>query len=480
MTAVDGPAVPALRHVIGGEDVAGSGAFAVIDPSSGTEIGTQPVATGDEVDRAVKAASAAFTSWKRTTPGDRAAVLLEIADAIDGATEELALLESLDVGKPITSARDEVPGISDTFRYYAGAVRVPHGTFSGTFAPELHSRVEREPVGVVGLITPWNYPLLEAAWKLAPALAAGNTLVLKPSELTPLTTVRLMELIAPILPEGVANLVLGDGSTGRAVVSHDDVSLISLTGDVSTGKAVARAAADSLKRVHLELGGKAPVLVFPDTDLPSTVEFLVGAGLINSGQDCTAACRVIVHEEVYEEFVERYLALVSGIVPGPGLDTETVMGPLVADRQRERVSGFIERARSAGARVAAGGGTPDRNGAYVDPTVILDAQQDWEIIQSEVFGPVITIQRATSEEQMIAWANDVPYALSSSVWTDDVNRVRRVTRALDFGTVWVNTHLWTVPEAPFGGFDGSGYGKELSPMAIDDYSRFKHILQQER
>ena len=480
MTTTSTPRIPALRHLIGGNDVDGTGEYAVIDPSTAESIAAAPVATVEEVDRAVSAAASAFTSWGQKTAGQRATLLLALADAVDENAEELAALEALDVGKPITSARDEMPGISDLLRYYAGIARVPHGTSSDRHLEGMHSRVEREPLGVVGLVTPWNYPLLEAVWKIAPALAAGNTLVLKPSELTPLTTIRLFELAAEIFPPGVSNLVLGDATTGRAIIAHPEIKMVSLTGDVGTGRSVARSAADTLKRVHLELGGKAPVLVFPHDDIASTVDFLVMAGFINSGQDCTAACRVIVHTDIYDEFVERYLVAAASVKPGVGSEESTTMGPVISQRHQERVLGFLDRAASSGARIVVGGDAPDRPGWFVNPAVVLDADQRDEIVQSEVFGPVVTIQRGASEEQMVLWANDVLYGLSASVWSDDVNVVQRVTRALNFGTVWVNTHLWTAPEAPFGGFGASGYGKELSPMSIDDYSRFKHILLQEK
>lgn len=481
MTLLTAPAVPSLQHTIGSSHVAGSGEIPVFDPSTGRPIASQPVATATEVDSAVRAAATALVSWRRTTPGERAALLLRLADAIDANTERLAQLESLDVGKPITAAREEMPGISDILRYYAGAARILHGTSSGSVAPGMHSRVEREPVGVVGLITPWNYPLLEAVWKIGPALAAGNTLVLKPSEITPLTTVVLFDLINEIFPVGVANLVLGDASTGKAIVSHPQVQMVSLTGDGGTGKAVAIAAADSLKRVHLELGGKAPVLVFPDANLDEAAEFLATAGFVNTGQDCTAACRVIVHEAIYDEFIVRYTDAARGITVGLGLDESTTMGPLVSSRQRERVGGFVERAVSAGADRLWQGDVPDGgDGFFSTPTILTGVAQDSEVVQNEVFGPVVTIQRASSNEELIRWANDVPYGLSASVWSDDLNVAQHASRELNFGTVWINTHLWTFPEAPFGGFGASGYGKELSPMSIDDYSRFKHILLQER
>jgi 1-pyrroline dehydrogenase len=481
MSLVAPPEVPTLRHLIGSSLVRGSGEFAVYDPSSGEQIAVQPVATDAEVDAAVRAAAAAFESWRRTTGSERAALLLRLADLVDANAERFALLESLDVGKPIRAAREEIPGISDILRYYAGAVRIPHGTSSGVVAPAMHSRVEREPVGVVGLVTPWNYPLLEAVWKIGPALAAGNTLVLKPSEITPLTTVVLFDLVKDVFPAGVANLVLGDASTGKALVSHPLVQMVSLTGDVGTGKSVARAAADSLKRVHLELGGKAPVLVLPGANLTEAASFLATAGFANSGQDCTAACRIIVHEAVYDEFTRRYTDAADAIAVGSGLDEASTMGPLVSSRQRDRVHGFVERALSAGAQRLWQGEIPRvADGYFATPTVLGGVAQDSEVVQNEVFGPVVTIQRASSEEEMVRWANDVPYGLSASVWTDDLNAAQRASRELNFGTVWINTHLWTFPEAPFGGFGASGYGKELSPMSIDDYSRFKHILLQER
>lgn len=469
--------VPALRHLVGGEASISEGALAVHDPSTGAQIATQPIATVHDVDRAVNAARRASLGWGRTTPGERATALLALADAIDANAERFAQLESLDVGKPITTSRAEIPGISDSLRYYAGAARIPHGTSSGSFVEGLHSRVEREPIGVVGLITPWNYPLLEAIWKIGPALAAGNTLVLKPSENTPLTTQLLFELANEILPSGVANLVLGDRTTGEAIVSHPDIGMVSLTGDVGTGKAVARSAADSLKRVHLELGGKAPVLVLPDADLEFTVSSLVEAGFVNSGQDCTAACRLIVHDDIYEAFAERYVRALDDIKVGAGLDEATTMGPVVSRRQADRIAGFIERADG---QVLSRRISVPQEGTFIAPTVVLEPGQDSEIVQNEVFGPVTTLQRSSSAEQMLEWANGVRYGLSASIWTDNLSAAQRLSRELNFGTVWVNTHLWVAPETPFGGFGQSGYGKEQSPMAIDDYSRFKHVMTRER
>jgi 1-pyrroline dehydrogenase len=477
------PAVPALGHVIDGRraEIAGQReTLEVLDPSTAVRVATLSVATAADVDLAVSAARAASRSWGRSTPAVRAAALSSIADAIDANADRFAYLESLDVGKPILNSKAEIAGISDTFRFYAAAARTNHGTGTGSFAEGLHSRVEREPIGVVGLITPWNYPLLEAVWKLGPALAAGNTVVLKPSELTPLTTVTLFEIMAEILPPGVANLVLGAATTGRAIVDHPDVRMVSLTGDVGTGVAVATRAAVTLKRVHLELGGKSPVVVLDDVDVDATAQYLVAAGFVNSGQDCTAACRLIIHDSVFDEFLERYVAHAKAIVVGAALDEATTMGPLVSSRQRDRVGGFVERATADGARVVFGGHEIDRPGYFFEPTLLTDVSQSSEIIQREVFGPVITAQRAASADQALEWANDVPYGLSASVWTNDVNAAQRFSRELDFGTVWINTHLCTVPEMPFGGFDGSGYGKELSAMSIDDYSRYKHVMLQEK
>lgn len=479
MTSTSTLELPELTNLIGGERHGGGSEIPVMDPNTGRQISVQHAAGVEGVERAVDAASRAFETWSQKTPGERASLLLELADRIDTASPRLAQLESLDVGKPIASATEEMPGISDTLRYYAGIARVLHGTSAGMVSTGMHSRVEREPIGVVGLITPWNYPLLEAVWKIGPALAAGNTLVLKPSELTPLTTVALFEIISEVFPVGVANLVLGDAETGRALVDHPKVRLISLTGDVSTGKHVARAAAEGLKRVHLELGGKAPVLVLPDADVASAAAFLAQAGFVNSGQDCTAACRVIVHAAVRDEFVDAYTTAAREIVVGSGMEYSTTMGPVVSAKQQERVVGFTQRALNAGAEVLWRGAAPETGGYFVAPTLLTGVAQDSEIVQNEVFGPVVTVQTATSEEQMVRWANDTAYGLSASVWSENLNATQRVSRALNFGTVWINTHLWTFPEAPFGGFDGSGYGKELSPMSIDDYSRFKHILTQE-
>lgn len=477
MSLFEVPQLPVLQHLIGGKRVEGKSTIPVFNPSTGSKITEQSLASQAEVDLAVLAARDAFKTWRKTTPSERAGMLLKLADKIDTHADELALLEAVDVGKPITTSLAEMPYISDPIRYFAGAIRVTHGTSSGTLGTSLHSRVEREPIGVVGLITPWNFPLLEAVWKIGPALAAGNTLVLKVTRFTPLATSRLFELAGEIFPPGVVNLLVGDSAGGEALVSHPLVSMISLTGATSTGKQVASEAAQTLKRMHLELGGKAPVLVHPDIDIAAAAEYLVGAGFANSGQDCTAACRLIVHEAVYEEFVSEYLTIASGIKVGNALDTTSEMGPLVSQAHMESVEGFIARAKVYG-EIALGGHSTDGDGYFVNPTVVLNVEQDSEIIQEEVFGPVVSIQKAKNEDQMLQWANDCQYGLASSVWSNNLNVTARATEELNFGTVWVNTHLQIFPEAPFGGFGNSGYGKELSLMAIDDYSRFKHIVTQ--
>jgi betaine-aldehyde dehydrogenase len=423
---------------------------------------------------------AALPAWGGSIPQERARCLLELANELERNAEELALLESADVGKPIAAAREELPLIVDTLRFFAGAARVSHGGTAGEYSPGSTSYLRREPVGVVGQIAPWNYPLLEAVWKIAPALAAGNTVVLKPSEVTPLTTIRLGQLAEAILPEGVLNIVLGDRRTGEAIVAHPDVAMVSLTGAVATGMKVAATAAQGLKRVHLELGGKAPVLVCDDVDVDAVVPELVAAGFVNSGQDCTAACRLLVAESIYERFVDAYVQAATALVVGDPADEATDLGPVVSETQLERVSAFVERARQAGAAVRCGGNRLARPGFYYAPTVITDVAQDAEIVQNEVFGPVVTIQRAASDDEMLRMANDVAYGLSASVWTNGLERAQTFTSGLAFGTVWVNQHLLTVAEMPFGGFGRSGYGKEMSIHALDDYSRLKHVMVKPR
>jgi 1-pyrroline dehydrogenase len=457
-------------------DVGQPGVSVVVSPVTEQPIAAYRNATEDEVDAAVQEATAAAPAWGQTPPVERAEILLRIADAIAAEADAFAELECENVGKPITHARDEMPWVWDVVRFSAGAARVSHAPAAGEYANGSTSWLRREPLGVVGLIIPWNYPLLMATWKIAPAIAAGNAVVIKPSELTPQTTIKLVDLANRFLPPGVLNLVLGDSSAGKAIVAHPKVRMVALTGDVSTGKAVAASAASTLKRVSLELGGKAPVLVFADSPVRETARDLVGFGFANGGQDCTAACRIIVEEPAYEEFVVAYCDEVAKLRVGDPADSETTMGPVVSKPQLERVAGFVERARGYGAKVLTGGQRLPRDGWFYAPTVVTDVEQSCEIIQREVFGPVVTIQRGRDEGEMLAMANDVDYGLSASVWTTDLGRVVRLTRDLDFGTVWVNQQIYTAPEMPFGGFRNSGYGKELSAHGLDEYSQFKHVM----
>ncbi|WP_172653023.1 aminobutyraldehyde dehydrogenase [Rhodococcus opacus] len=464
------------RHLINGEWINDAAkTIPVINPSTGETLADVGVASSDTVAHAVTAAHAAFHQWRHTTPKERSEILLALADLVDDNADEFARIESLNVGKPLANAREEIPVCSDVLRYFAGALRALPGHDSTEYIRERTSTVRREPIGVVGLITPWNYPLLEACWKIGPSLAAGNTLIIKPSEVTPLSTIRFADLAREHLPAGVLNVILGAGETGSALIEDSRVKLVSLTGDVGTGKKVAATAAGSLTRVHLELGGKAPVLVCDDVDVKQTARTLAASGFVNSGQDCTAPCRIIVHRNVYDEFVQAYLERAAVTTIGAPLDESVELGPVVSARQYERVRGFIDRARDARADVRVLGEVP-RSGFYIAPTVVLDPAQDSEVVQNEVFGPVVTIQRADDDAHMVAMANDTRYGLASSIWTTDLKKSIRATRELEFGTVWVNEHFPTPSEMPFGGFGDSGYGKELSTHAIDGYSRFKHVM----
>ena len=448
----------------------------VVNPATGERLATYRNATAADVDEAVKRAGAAAKAWGNTPPVERAELMLKIADAVEAEAEEFARLDCADVGKPIAFAREEMAWVYDVLRFSAGAARVSHAPAAGEYANGSTSYLRREPLGVVGLIIPWNYPLLMGSWKLAPAVAAGNAVVIKPSEMTPHSTIKLVEIANRFLPEGVVNLVLGDAEAGKAIVAHPKVKMVALTGDTSTGQAVAELASSTLKRVSLELGGKAPVLVFADSPIRQTARDLVEFGYANTGQDCTAACRIIVEDAAYEEFVEAYCEEVTKIRVGDPTDTTTTMGPLISQKQLERVEGFVERARGYGAVIRTGGERLPREGWYYAPTVVTDVAQSSEIIQHEVFGPVVTIQRGRDEDEMLAMANDVVYGLSASVWTRDLGRTMRLTRELDFGTVWVNQQIFTASEMPFGGFRGSGYGKELSGHGLDEYSQFKHVM----
>jgi betaine-aldehyde dehydrogenase/aminobutyraldehyde dehydrogenase len=469
-----------MQLVIDGELVDGQATETdpVLNPASEEVLAEVPSATIGDVERAVAAAGAAFSTWGSTTPQQRATALLKLADLLDANAGELARLEAANVGKPLAAAAEEIPLCSDHLRFFAGAARVLEGRAAGEYLEGYTSMIRREPVGVVGQITPWNYPLAMAIWKIAPALAAGNTIVLKPSELTPLSTLRLAQLSLEVLPPGVLNVVTGRGATvGEAIVTHPAVKMVSLTGSVRTGKAIAAAAAERLTRVHLELGGKAPVVVLDDADVDAVVTSMRVAAFFNAGQDCTAATRIIATPRVHDAVVQALVPAASGLTLGePLLSDDVELGPVISAAQRERVLGFVERAGAAGAEVACGGGTWGSRGFFVQPTVIVGPAQDAEIIQREVFGPVITVQRAADEAQALQWANDTDYGLAASIWTRDTGAALRAARTLNFGCVWINDHLPFLSEMPHGGFGQSGYGKDLSIYALEEYTRIKHVM----